>query len=195
MDVTDDKDVPLYLGAYRGVVIDNADPDGDARCRIDVIGIDGISDWAYPVGTMGGGSPQRGGFVVPDVGADVVVWFVGGYQDQPIYTPAHWAIRNGARERPKPTLDVPPAEAHLVQSLQLGSLCISVDERPGQRKAVAEDLDTGDAIVWDLDPVNGKGLRIKMTSAIVIECDGVVTINGIKVVLKKRNVRTTSGPV
>lgn len=191
----DHRDVPEHFGAYRGVVVDNADPEGDARCRIEVVGVIGLTDWAYPVCTVGGGSPQRGGFVVPDIGADVIVWFVGGDLEQPIYTSAHWSRRNGERERPKPALDVPPAEAYQVQSLQLGSLCLSVDERQGQRKFVMEDLDTGDAIVWDLDPVNGKGLRIKMTTAIVLECEGMIVINGTEVVLKGRNVRTSSAPV
>jgi hypothetical protein len=70
---------------------------------------------------------------------------------------------------PLPVRDVPPEDAPRVQALQLGNLVVSVDERPGDRKLSIEDTVTGDAIVWDLEK---QGLRVKMTSGILIECDG-----------------------
>lgn len=174
------------------MVVQNDDPEGEYRCRLEVVGLVALTTWAYPFGTIGGGSAQRGGFVVPDVGADVVVMFLMGDLERPIYTPAHWSTRGGASEMPLPARDVPPKDAYQVQSLQLGQLVLSVDERPGQRKVTAEDLVTGDAIVWDLEK---QGLRLKMTSAIVVECDGLVRVEATQVTTQGRVVQTTGKPL
>lgn len=191
MDHRDDH--PLALGAYHGVVVQNDDPDGLYRCRLQVVGMIELTDWAFPMGTVGGGSPQRGGFVVPDVGADVVVFFLGGDLERPLYLPGWWAFRGsgGPKEMPTPALDA-GADAHKVQSLQLGRLLFAVDERDGERKLSIEDTVTGDAIVWDLER---QGLRVKMTSAILIECDGLVKVNGAQVTTQERLVQITGKPL
>jgi uncharacterized protein involved in type VI secretion and phage assembly len=176
---------PQLFGAYQGVVMQNDDPEGLYRCRIEVVGIIELTDWAFPFGTLGGGSPQRGGFVVPAVGADVIVMFVGGDPERPIYSPAWWSFRDDAKEMPKAALDA-GAAAHQVQSFQLGSMVVAIDERTGQRKLSLEDTVTGDAIVWDLEK---QGLRVKMTSAVLIEADGLVKVNGAQVTVQDRLVQ------
>jgi phage gp45-like len=67
-----------------------------------------------------------------------------------------------------------------------------VDERVGQRKLVIEDTTTGDAIVWDLEK---QGLRIKMTAVVIVDCDGLVKVDGAQVTLQERLVRVTGKPV
>lgn len=187
-----DDPTQRYPFAYPGVVVDNVDPEGLKRCRIEIPGVVDITTWAWPMGTMGGGSSQRGGMVSPAIGADVVVMFLLGDIERPMYLPAHWAFRGGEPEMPLPVKDVPPTEAHQVQMLQLGHLVLSVDERPGQRKLAMEDTVTGDAIVWDLEK---QGLRIKMTSAVLIEADGLVRVNGAQVTLQNRMVQIDPKPV
>lgn len=185
------EDIPRFHGAYQGVVVENDDPEGLYRCRIEVVGLVALTYWAFPFGTLGGGGPQRGGFVVPDIGADVVVMFLGGDLERPIYSPAWWSYRNGAKEMPAPARDA-AEHAHQVQSIQLGRLLIAVDERDGQRKLSLEDQVSGDAIVWDLEK---QGLRVKMTSAVLIECDGLVKVNGTQVTAQDRLVQISGKPV
>lgn len=189
MEVKDDT--RKYPYAYPGVVIDNVDPRGWKRCRLRVQGIAEETAWARPM-TLGGGSPQRGGAVTPAIGADVVVWFLFGDIERPTFMCGHWSERDNAPEMPLPTRDVPKAEAHLVQMLQLGNLVLSVDERPGNRKMVIEDTVTEDAIVWDLEK---QGLRIKMTSAVIIEADGLVRTNGAQVTTQDRLVQIDPKPI
>lgn len=185
-------DVPKYYGLYPGVVVDNVDPKGQYRLRVRIAGFLERSTWATPMGTIGGGSEQRGGIATPAIGADVGVMFMLGDLERPVWMAGHWATRDGASEVPLPARDVPPAEVHQVQCLQLGNLVFSVDERQGQRKLAIEDTATGDAIVWDLEK---QGLRIKMTSGVLLECDGLVSVNGAQVTVQDRLVRITGKPV
>lgn len=176
---------PLHV--CDGVVVDNVDPEGLHRVRVDVPGVTKLSAWARPL-TAGGGSPQRGGHIVPAVGADVAVWFTNGDVERPLYQALHWgkpppADGQPAGEQPISLRDAPAAEAHLVQALQLGSLVITFDEREGQRKLALQDVESGDSIVWDLE---SKGLRITMTSAVIVESRGVLSLNGLVTAIKKR---------
>lgn len=180
-----------YFGVYRGVVVDDVSPQ-PYHLRLHVPGMVKKTWWAPPMGTIGGGGPQRGGIIMPKVGADVHVMFEYGDINCPVWMAGHWATRDGASEVPLPARDVPPAEVHQVQCLQLGNLVFSVDERQGQRKLAIEDTATGDAIVWDLEK---QGLRIKMTSGVLLECDGLVSVNGAQVTVQDRLVRITGKPV
>jgi hypothetical protein len=63
-----------HYGAMRGTVTDNVDPEGRHRVKVLVHALDIETGWAYPL-TLGGGSKDRGMHIVPEVGADVAVWF------------------------------------------------------------------------------------------------------------------------
>ena len=72
----------LYFGVYRGLVVDNKDPQGHRRVTIKVPQLTGdfVSDWAWP---------QENGFAkvqVPDIGEGVWVMFEGGNSSYPIWT-------------------------------------------------------------------------------------------------------------
>lgn len=185
---------PRFHGLYEGTVVENVDPDGRWRVRAKVDGITDLSGWARPDGTVGGGGPQRGGWVVPDIGADVFIQFVNGDVERPVYRCGGWAVPADGSEMPVPAKDVPPEEAHMVPSLQLcgGRLSIYVDEREGKRKLVLEDLELGDSIVWDLEE---GGLRVKMTSAILLEADGLIRAIGLQTTLNGRLVEVSPKPI
>lgn len=176
---------PKYYGCYDATVIDNVDPNGDWRVTLKIPGIADKSAWADPFGTIGGGGAQRGGWVVPDIGADVVVMFRNGDLERPLYACGNWANPAKGRELPIPARDVPANEAHQVPSLQLcgGRLSIYVDERAGKRKLVFEDNELGDHIMWDLE---SGGLEVKMTSIVLIKADGLVRIDGLETTINER---------
>lgn len=189
-----DDGIPRRHGLYGATVIDNVDPVGRWRVRMKIDGVTNKSAWAPPLGTIGGGGPQRGGFVVPEIGADVEVLFLNGDPERPRYFCSSWSAPKEGSEMPVPARDVPPNEAHLVPSLQLcgGRLSIYVDERAGKRKLVFEDNELGDAIVWDLEK---GGLRVKMTSGILLEADGIVRADGLQVQIGGRLVEISPKPI
>ena len=77
-DTTD----PRYTALYIGVVTNRKDPEGLGRVKVRIPGlIEPESDFALPLGTLGGGSDRRGLFAVPEVGAEVGILFNQGDVD------------------------------------------------------------------------------------------------------------------
>lgn len=92
----DDFGGQKYYGLYEGKVVDRDDPDGDGRVRVQIPGlIDERSAWARP---KGGGSKHWGFVRVPPLDADVLVQFVNGDIDRPVYEPYDYGTKNGERE-------------------------------------------------------------------------------------------------
>ncbi len=174
-----------YYGPQHGVVVDNVDPEGLHRVRARVDGIIDITKWAWPR-TAGGGSAQRGGHIVPDIGADVVVEFVGGDPDgKVLYEGAWWGKPTAGSEMPDDVKDVTPAEAAKIQSLQVDRIRFTINENEGKKSFSIVDSLTGDAIVWDLE----KGMiQISATTAIILKTDGLIRIEGTQITINDRNV-------
>lgn len=200
IDGVDDR-VKRFPGLYEGFVLDNRDPLGQSRAKLHVLSVAKQTTWALPFGTAGGGSAQRGGWIVPEVGAQVYVMFVGGNPDRPVYACGSWPTPPSGPLRPVPLRDdVPPEEAHLVPTLQLcgGIVSIYVDERPGKRKIVVQDnrIPSGPdakpfAIVWDLEQ---SGLSINMDAAVLVKAIGPIVIEGLFETIHSRLVRSTGKP-
>src|SRR5712692_10467104 len=76
-----------YYGKYRGLVIDNSDPQNLGRIRAKVPRLVGETElgWALPAFPYGGLSEQ-GLFLVPDVGAGVWIEFEEGHLSYPVWT-------------------------------------------------------------------------------------------------------------
>lgn len=95
-----------YFGKYRGIVVDNADPEHLARVRVTVPSVFGgqvATGWARPCTPIGGMSGQ-GWLAVPRVGAGVWVEFEEGDLEFPVVTGTFWSAPGG-------TSEVPPGRA------------------------------------------------------------------------------------
>ena len=187
-----------YYALEAGVVIDRKDPRGLHRIRARIPGLIDKTAWAFPL-TNGGGSPQRGGHIVPALGADVAIQFIGGDVEFPVYQAAWWGERlDTGSEAPKTIKEASAEEAADIQELQLfdGRLIITADERPrangkGQL-LVIEDTKSGDNITFDLAR---NGIRIKASYAIQLVCDGQISIDALTVQINGRTVRPTKAPI
>jgi uncharacterized protein involved in type VI secretion and phage assembly len=81
-----------YFGKYRGLVVDNQDPENRARLMLKVPSVLGDAEathWAEPCMPFGGLADQ-GLFLVPEVGAQVWVEFEEGNVNKPIWTGTVW---------------------------------------------------------------------------------------------------------
>jgi hypothetical protein len=199
-------DANVILGLQIGIVTDNKDPEGRYRVKIQIPGIidaddqdpssQGIStDWAPPMGTFGGG-PQRGGFVVPSIGAKVGVLFTNGDVDSPNYLCAGWYNPPEGLETPQPA-NGKGADSAQIACLQLGNFVFSVDEHPDKLVFSAGAVDktktpnVGISIV--LDFLNG-GVIINATSAILLRTLGLIHLDALTVRLKDRLLAVSSAP-
>lgn len=90
-----------YYGKYRGLVVDNEDPEKRARLRLRVPSVLGEEEtaWALPCLPFGGAA-DHGLFTVPEKDAQVWVEFEEGELAQPIWTGTFWQKQGD-----------PPAEA------------------------------------------------------------------------------------
>ena len=108
-----------YYGKYRGVVVDNKDPEQLGRVRLMVPSVFGgvtdrdpttddpfVTDWAWPCVPCGGKANQ-GFFFIPDALAKVWVEFEEGNLDCPLWVGTFWA---------KPSDTEIPSEAQDMQS-------------------------------------------------------------------------------
>jgi uncharacterized protein involved in type VI secretion and phage assembly len=90
-----------HYGKYRGVVVDNADPEQLGRLKVRVPSVlrDATTSWASPCAPYGG-LAEQGLFLIPDVGAEVWVEFEEGNLDLPIWVGTFWSKRGGTPTTP-----------------------------------------------------------------------------------------------
>ena len=90
-----------HYGKYRGVVVDNADPEQLGRLKVRVPSVlrEATTSWASPCAPYGG-LAEQGLFLIPDVGAEVWVEFEEGNLDLPIWVGTFWSKRGGTPTTP-----------------------------------------------------------------------------------------------
>ena len=162
-------------GKYRGVVLNNIDPEQRGRLLIqvpDVLGL-GISSWALPCMPLSG--MQMGTYFVPLIGAGVWVEFEGGDVDFPIWTGGFWST---AAEVPALALaGVPGVPNMVLQTSSQNTLLIS--DLPGPTGGIMLKSPTGASIIVNDTGIyiqNGKGASIVMTGPTVTINNGALVI-------------------
>jgi len=188
-----DEDEVRYPGLYLGEVVDRDDPEGLGRVRVRIPGlVEPASAWAFPLGTVGGGSDRRGFFAVPEKGAEVGVLFRQGDVDHPHYLCGHWGKPDGAPEVPAPVRGLSKSEAPQVRALETARFLLVFDDRQGKEALVIRDKVSGDQV--ELDGA-GMGITIQATSALLLRADGLVSIEGALVQINGRVVLSAGPPI
>ena len=93
-----------FYGKYRGVVVDNADPEKLGRLKVrvpSVLGQDVVTGWALPCVPYGGDANQ-GFLFIPETEAGVWVEFEEGDLEFPVWVGTYWSKPGGESELPKP---------------------------------------------------------------------------------------------
>lgn len=182
-----------HTGLYIGHVVDCADPEQLGRVRIRIPGlVEPASAWAYPLGTVGGGSDRRGFFAVPERGAEVGVLFHQGDVDHPYYLCGHWGKPGGATEVPSPARDLSAVETPQVRAFETARFLLVFDDRAGKETLRIQDKPSGDQIEFDGAAM---GITIKATSALLLQADGLISIEGTTVVINGRLVLPGTKPI
>ncbi len=171
------------LGMYVGYVVDRKDPEQLGRVRVCVPGlIDPSSGWAWPLGTAGGGSKNRGFFAVPEENAEVALFFNQGDIDQPYYLAAHWGKPEGESEVPEEAQKESPDNRVLATE----TFRIELDETEGARKLKLTNKKTGDYLEFNAE---ANTVTLQATTSLTIRAVGGIALEATQVNIAGRVVR------
>ena len=177
------------LGLHIGYVTDRNDPEQLGRVRVCVPGLlDPHSAWAWPLGSTGGGSKNRGFFSVPENGAEVGVLFKQGDIDAPYYIAGHWGKPNGESEVPVEAQRTPPDNRVFATE----TFRIEIDETADQKKLRLWNTRTGDTITLNNQD---NTIQIEATTAVVIKAVGAISLDAMNVTIAGRVVRPVKDPL
>jgi uncharacterized protein involved in type VI secretion and phage assembly len=177
------------LGLYIGYVTDRDDPEQLGRVRVCIPGlIEPHSAWAWPLGTVGGGSSNRGFFAVPEVGAECAVWFNQGDVDAPHFLSAHWGKPDGASEVPEEAQKGPPD----CRVFATKTFRIELDESEGLRRLKLTNRKTGDHLVFDAEE---NTVTLEGTTAITLKAVGAIKLDAPLITIGGRVVRPVEEPL
>ncbi len=125
-----------FFGKYRGLVVDNADPEKLGRLKLRVPSVLGevVTGWAMPCVPYGGDADQ-GFLFVPEIGAGVWVEFEEGDLEFPIWVGTYWSRPGGKSELPRPvgagSVQDPPTRKILKTA---AGHTIELEDKAGQEK-------------------------------------------------------------
>lgn len=143
-------------GLHIGRVTRRDDPDGLGRVRVEIPGLlEPESDWAWPLGSPGGGTAQRGSFRPPAVDSTVGVLFNQGEIDEPYYLTGPWGSPDGESDIPTGAAvgtggDLRDRQVAVEED---GEWRLTVDSTtvPGGKRWLLEHISTGLSILLDGD--------------------------------------------
>lgn len=177
------------FGLYNAVVIENVDPEGQARVliRLPGWGEGGKHDAAWArVSTLDAGK-NAGTWFIPDVGDEVVVAFIGGDARQPIVLGALW---NGEHAPPE---TVETGNPRRMIKTRAGSR-LMWDDTSGE-EAIRLETTGGASLTLSDAPDGGITLRTDSGTSVEIGPTGVtVTADG-TVEVRSAHVAVTAGMV
>lgn len=169
------------LGMHIGYVTHRDDPDGLGRVRICIPGlVEPHGPWAWPLGTVGGGSKDRGLFAVPELGAEVAVWFKCGDADAQYFLCGHWGRPGGVSEVPE------EARSPECRVLATQTFRIVLDETKGARSLRLLNRKTGDHLLLDAEE---NSITLEGTAAITIRAVGAISLEARQITIGGRVVR------
>ncbi len=167
--------VEKFYGKYRGVVLQNIDPERRGRIQVQVPDVSNLlpSSWALPCFPFSG--QQMGFFAVPQVGAGVWVEFEQGNPDYPIWSGCWYGLGTEIPTLIQPGM--PPLSGVIMQTQLHNTLMVS--DAPGPAGGILLKTMTGAMIAINdvgITISNGKGAVITMTGPVVDVNAGALTI-------------------
>jgi hypothetical protein len=169
-DIDEHKDPTRYWGKYRGIVVDNADPEFRGRIIATVSSVQGLTPltWAMPCVPLAGF--QSGTFMVPSVGSKVWIEFEHGDPNLPIWVGCFWGSMAEVPWIANPPLTVQPIQNIVLQTTMGNSLSIS--DNPPKPVLEAMELRTP-------PQAGGIVLRTLNGAMLVVNSSGIFINNGL----------------
>jgi len=168
-----------FYGKYRGLVIQNIDPEQIGRVMVQVPDVLGSipSSWAMPCVPAAG--VQAGCFIVPPIGSQVWVEFEQGDPDYPIWTGGFWGLVAQVPVLATAPPAIPPGQNIVLQTTGQNMLMVSDAPPTPATGGIVLKSTTGAMIVVNDTGIyisNGKGATITMIGPTVDVNIGALTV-------------------
>ncbi|HEX2084700.1 MAG TPA: phage baseplate assembly protein V [Solirubrobacteraceae bacterium] len=174
-----------FYGKFRGLVVDNADPERLGRLRVrvpSVLGRDVVTGWALPCAPYGGDAGQ-GLLFVPEIGSGVWIEFEEGDLEFPIWVGTYWSGPGHDSEVPRPNR-ADGAEEPAVQVRPTRKIVKTVkghtlqfEDADGVEMVTIVEAAHGHVITLD-----ARGIRVTdgtFGHEIALDADGVAVVDGL----------------
>ena len=169
-----ETDRKLYLGKFRGTVLNNVDPQQIGRLLVTVPDVPlASSSWALPCFPFTG--TQAGAWWLPSIGAGVWVEFEQGDPDYPLWAGCYYG---SASEVPTMALAAPPAVPNIVLQTTAQNIFMLSDV-PGPTGGIMLKTTSGAFISISAVGItisNGQGATISMSGPTVNVNAGALTV-------------------
>ena len=168
-----------FYGKYRGLVIENIDPEQIGRVLVQVPDVLGAipSSWAMPCVPSAG--IQAGCFVVPPIGSQVWIEFEQGDPDYPIWTGGFWGLVAEVPIFATAPPAIPPGQNIVLQTTLQNMIMVSDAPPTPISGGIVLKSTTGAMIVVNDTGIyisNGKGAMITMIGPTVDVNIGALTV-------------------
>jgi hypothetical protein len=169
-----------YHGKYRGLVVENIDPEQIGRVLVQVPDVLGLipSSWAMPCVPAAG--IQAGCFMVPPIGSQVWVEFEQGDPDYPIWTGGFWGLVAEVPAFATVPPAIPPGQNIVLQTTGQNMVLISDAPPTPMTGGIILKSTTGAMIVVNDAGIfisNGKGAMITLVGpAVDINMGGLTVL-------------------
>lgn len=181
----------LFNAAYLAEVVSVADPENKTRVQVRLLNFDGVDGqdgpiWARVAVPFAGGN--RGAFMLPDVGDEVLIQFVHGDPRLPIVVGGLW---NGGATAPE-TLGGDRVDRWTIVG-KAGTRIAIVEESAG---TATIKLTTPNGVSGELTDTGAGKIELKAAgSTITIDSSGVTIQTPSKVAVQASTVEVTAGQV
>ncbi|MFZ5758620.1 MAG: phage baseplate assembly protein V [Thermodesulfobacteriota bacterium] len=191
-----------FYGKYRGLVVDNDDPEQLGRLKVripSVLGDQVVTGWAFPCLPYGGAANQ-GTLFVPEVDAGVWIEFEEGNLEYPLWVGSYWSAPAGDSELPRPNgadgseeseIQAPPTRK-IIKTVKGHTL--QFEDKDGEEMVTLIEAHNGNRITMNSDGVViHEGQR---QHEIVMDADGITISNGARshtVVMDDNGISVTDG--
>ncbi|HEX7362550.1 MAG TPA: phage baseplate assembly protein V [Bryobacteraceae bacterium] len=168
-----------FYGKYRGLVVENVDPEQIGRVMVQVPDVLGAipSSWAMPCVPAAG--TQAGCFIVPPIGSQVWIEFEQGDPDYPIWTGGFWGLVADVPIFATAPPAIPPGQNIVLQTTGQNMIMVSdAAPTPGSGGIVLKSTTGAMIIVNDTGIYisNGQGATITMVGPTVDVNAGGLTV-------------------
>jgi hypothetical protein len=168
-----------FYGKYRGLVIENIDPEQIGRVLVQVPDVLGEtpSSWAMPCVPAAG--IQAGCFIVPPIGSQVWVEFEQGDPDYPIWTGGFWGLVADVPIFATAPPAIPPGQNIVLQTTGQNMLMVSDAPPTPITGGIVLKSVSGAMIVVNETGIyisNGQGATITLTGPAVDINLGALTV-------------------